>query len=293
MPPTIIIGELMQEENIQPRHRQAGTENQGLQPGYYRPKPKNKKKSRAKLFFYIFFTTVSGLILATVLLVAAYAAFSYYHFKNYLAHRAYDTDGDGVLDPLDPDVDNDGLLNMADPDADGDGINNTEDVLAAAEQLIGKPYDQLGGIDTRLWDFGAIVCMDLINLSYEKAGIYFDREIKELYKRKRLWFEDPSWNNPFDVNFSRRVRNFKVLCEYKNLFIDEKEGLQRGDIIMFGQWHIAIIEKVEGDSFTVIETSSKKFVTMRAEKMDIYMRNIKRNGPPEFARLSLAEKNEK
>lgn len=38
-----------------------------------------------------------------------------------------DTDGDGIVDALDPDIDNDGILNEVDPDVDGDGILNESD----------------------------------------------------------------------------------------------------------------------------------------------------------------------
>ena len=38
-----------------------------------------------------------------------------------------DTDGDGIINNLDPDIDNDGIVNANDDDIDGDGISNFQD----------------------------------------------------------------------------------------------------------------------------------------------------------------------
>jgi len=87
-----------------------------------------------------------------------------------------DIDKDGVINMYDDDVDGDGIINIFDDDADGDGIPNTEEILNNARKLIGRPYEQLGGEFRDVgFKFGGIVCIDLINLSYEKAGIYFEK----------------------------------------------------------------------------------------------------------------------
>jgi preprotein translocase subunit YajC len=205
-----------------------------------------------------------------------------------ILHRELDTNGDGIPDANDPDVDGDGILNMQDEDADGDGIPNIEDALQAARKLIGRPYDQLNEEkDSVLSKLGAIVCTDVVVFSYEKAGIYFGREMRELYKKKPKLFYGYKWNNPYDENFTRRMRNLRVYFKEKGFMLKPGDELKPGDIIMFSQGHIALIEKVDGDDFVTIESSSKKFVTMRTKKEDIIKRSTKKYGDDvAFARIT-------
>jgi hypothetical protein len=208
--------------------------------------------------------------------------------------RTMDTDGDGIQDSMDPDVDGDGIPNMQDDDADGDGTPNIQDALQAAESLIGRPYDQFNESgDSPMSKLGAIVCIDVINYPFEKAGIYFEKEIKGLYKIHPRLFPERDWNNPTDSNFGRRVRNFRAYCEYKGFMLAEGAALKPGDIVMFGGGHIALIEKVDGDDFTLIESSYKKIFTKHTKKADIYKRNIEVNGDPAFARITFVKKVEK
>jgi preprotein translocase subunit YajC len=202
--------------------------------------------------------------------------------------RTFDIDGDGIPDLSDPDVDGDGIPNMQDPDADGDGIPNIEDALLAAEKLIGRPYDQLNEVkNSVLSQLGAIVCTDVVVFSFEKAGIYLGREMKELFKKKPKLFYGYQWNNPYDENFTRRMRNLRVYFKEKGFMLKDGAELKPGDIIMFSQGHIALIEKVEGDDFVTIESSSKKIVTMRTHKEDIIKRSTKKYGDDvAFARIT-------
>jgi hypothetical protein len=239
-------------------------------------------------------------ILLGILALVAVAVLGVYFIKTKQAsdidklQRTLDTDGDGIQDSKDPDVDGDGIPNMQDPDADGDGIPNIQDALQAAETLIGRPYDQLNEQgDSVLSKLGAIVCIDVINYSFEKAGIYFEKEEKDLYKKHPRLFPERDWNNPTDANFGRRVRNFRVYCEYMGFMLPKGAALRPGDIVMFGGSHIALIEKVDGDDFTLIESSYKKIFTKHTKKADIYKRNIEVNGDPAFARITFEKRVEK
>jgi hypothetical protein len=202
--------------------------------------------------------------------------------------REMDTDADGIPDSGDPDVDGDGIPDMQDNDADGDGVPNTEDAIQAAQKLIGRPYDQLNEVkDSVLSKMGAIVCTDVVVYSFEKAGIYLGREMKELYKKKPKLFYGYRWNNPYDENFTRRMRNLRVYFGAKGFMLKKDAELMPGDIIMFSQGHIALIEKVEGDDFVTIESSSKKIVTMRTKKADIIKRSTEKYGDDvAFARIT-------
>jgi hypothetical protein len=238
----------------------------------------------------IFGTT---LLAAAVIAVASAGVYlSYIHNLSRMdrLHRQLDIDGDGIPNAVDADVDGDGIPNMKDGDADGDGTPNIKDALRAAEKLIGRPYDQFNEDgNSILRKMGAIVCMDVIIYSFEKAGIYFDNEMNGLYKIKPWLFPDNEWNNPYDKNFSRRVRNFRVYCEEKGFMLPDGSGLKPGDIIMFGNSHIALIEKVYKDDFTMIESSYTKIFTKRTKKADIYKRNLQVNGRAAFARIKFGE----
>ncbi len=202
-------------------------------------------------------------------------------------HGTLDDDGDGIPNAKDPDVDGDGIPNMQDDDADGDGIPNIEDALQTAQKLIGRPYDQLNDVkNSALSQLGAIVCTDVVVYAYEKAGIYLGFEMGELYKKKPKIFYGYRWNNPYDENFSRRMRNVRTYCREKGFMLKKGAPLMPGDIVMFSQGHIALIEKVEGDDFVTIESSSKKIITMRTKKADIYRRSFEKYGKEvAFARL--------
>lgn len=202
-------------------------------------------------------------------------------------HGTLDTDGDGTCDSEDFDVDGDGIANMEDPDADGDGIPNVKDALEAAKKLIGRPYDQLNDVkNSALSQMGAIVCTDVVVYAYEKAGIYLALEMKRLYRKKPKIFYGYRWNNPHDENFSRRMRNVRAYCREKGYMLKKGAALMPGDIVMFSNGHIALIETTDGDDFTTIESSSKKIITMRTTKADIYRRSFEKYGEEvAFARI--------
>ncbi len=198
-----------------------------------------------------------------------------------------DIDKDGVINMYDNDIDGDGIINIYDHDADGDGIPNIENVLNNARKLIGRPYEQLGGeFRDAGFKFGGIVCIDLINLSYEKAGIYFEKELRDYFYKKKKIFRNTSWNNPNDRCFARRVENFEAYCRDRGFILKNDKDLKPGDLISFTGKHIAMIEKVLDDGdFIAIEAAGKRYFTRRTDKKGLYERNIKRYGPQVFIRM--------
>ncbi|MCX8094174.1 MAG: hypothetical protein N3E50_08425 [Candidatus Goldbacteria bacterium] len=146
-----------------------------------------------------------------------------------MSHRYKDTDKDRVINMYDDDVDGDGVLNIYDDDADGDGILNIQDALNNAKKLIGRPYEQLTGEYRDVgFKFGGIVCIDLINLSYEKAGIYFEKELRDFFNKKSEIFRNKSWNNPDDRCFARRVENFEAYCRANGFILKDDKNLSQG-----------------------------------------------------------------
>ncbi|MFP4465544.1 MAG: DUF1287 domain-containing protein [Candidatus Goldiibacteriota bacterium] len=159
-------------------------------------------------------------------------------------------------------------------------------VVSNARSLIGRPYDQLMGRKNNLGKkFGGIVCIDVVNMAYKKAGICFEKELRSVYWDTPRYFSNRSWNNPWDRNFARRVRNFRAYCRAKGfIFYDEKK-LRPADIVIFGTGHIALVDTVDEDGFTVIESAGKRIVTLRTHRDELYRRNIERYGRPVFARI--------
>ena len=235
---------------MMPRPRRGGDKNSGsfLQVEI-------KKENKISVFLSVFFSFVfkavkSLLILFNILLfvLAITVIHSYVSAEKWLEHRYADTDKDGIINMNDPDVDGDGIPNITDTDPNGNGIHVREDVLKAARTLIGRPYDQFNaGCGDILWKFGAIVCIDVVNLSFERAGIYFEKELRDHYKKSPKSYVSRSWNNPSDKNFARRVRNFRAFCTAKGYILPDGAALKPADIVMFGNSHAALIEKVNED----------------------------------------------
>jgi len=240
-----------------------------------------------RLIFYRHFKV----ILITLSVFCFLLLIAFYSTKNSLKYRYGDIDGDGIANMDDNDVDGDGRINVWDKDADGDGVENIKDALDGARKLIGRPYDQLmGGLNNIGWKLGGIVCIDVINLAFEKAGVYFEKELRDCYKKTPWYFSEKRWNNPWDKNFARRVKNFRAYCRAKGYILKQGKKIKPGDIVMFGTGHIALVESVEKDDFTVIESAGKRIITMRAKKTGLYKRNVERYGEAVFARISFKKK---
>lgn len=231
---------------------------------------------------------MSGIIIFANLIYLLIISFIYTSID--LLHRYKDLDKDGIVNMYDDDVDADGILNIYDNDADGDGIENIEDALNNAKKYIGRPYEQLGGGFRDVgFKFGGIVCIDLINLAYEKAGIYFEKELRDYYNKKKEIFKNRTWNNPKDRCFARRVENFEAYCKDRGFILKNDKNLQPGDLISFRGKHIAMIEKVFKDDFIAIEAAGKRYFTRRTYKKGLYERNIERYGLPVFIRLKFVK----
>ena len=204
------------------------------------------------------------IFLILMLGVVSWGHYIYFSGKELLKQRTQDIDGDGIINSKDSDVDGDGILNIKDPDADGDGIPNTEDALRAARKLMGRPYDQLMGEKDNIgYRLGGLVCVDIIIIAYEHAGIYFEKELRDYYRKYPKVFSYKRWNNPYDGNFARRTRNFRSYFLARGMILKKDEPLIPGDIVIFGTGHIAMIEKVKGDNYWVLESSGLKVVSQR------------------------------
>ncbi|GEM_PF-4832630 len=242
------------------------------------------KKKFNKIFIYI-----NILILSMIIFFIIFIFFSLIigYQSNVLSNRFEDIDGDGIINLLDDDVDGDGTENIKDDDSDGDGIPNREDVLNNIKKFKFRIYDQLCGEFYNIgYLLGGMVCIDIILQSYEYAGIYLNRELNKLYLKKTKLFKDRTENNPYNKNFSRRVKNLLAYFKYNKKILKDDENLFPGDLIIFANKHIAIIEKAGKDDYIVMEIAASRFFAGRTSYIEILIRNIKKYGKDvKYARM--------
>lgn len=200
-----------------------------------------------------------------------------------LGYRHEDIDRDGIVNMNDTDVDGDGIPNMQDADADGDGIPNLQDTQQAAESLIGIPYDfAMGKYFNIGWRTGKIVCIDVINLSLEKAGLYMELEMKDYYGKHPDAFTDSNGKRlPMNSFFSRRVRNLRKFCELNGWLLPEKAAVRPGDIVIFNIYHTALVHSLRDKGYYAIETEQRIFSVKKVKSEDM----IRRHSTPVYARL--------
>ncbi|MBN2755493.1 MAG: DUF1287 domain-containing protein [Candidatus Goldbacteria bacterium] len=225
-------------------------------------------------------------IIVLALILFAVMAVKNYVFKdsidNMLAYRYEDIDGDGIRNMDDSDVDGDGIANMQDADADGDGIANLEDALKAADGLVGIPYDfHMGKFFNIGWRTGKIVCIDVINLSLEKAGLYMEKEMREFYKMNPGAFSNRNGDKPKNSFFARRVKNLREFSEASGWVLPEKSLIMPGDIVIFGKYHTAIVCEVKEDSYCAIETEQRLITTKKVKSEEM----LARHSNPIYVRL--------
>lgn len=183
---------------------------------------KYKERVRRVIFFTI---SVLFFIVFVISLVFANKHMFYKKASNYYG----DLDSDNQMNTRDVDMDGDGEINILDKDANDNGKNNLDDIVQTAERMEGVWYDMT---EKKYWNmlsrFGFLTNMDVILKSYDFAGIFLGREIKEDYKEESSdYIGDPS-----KVSFQNNPYNLYIYCMHKDLLVDAQD-LSVGDIILF------------------------------------------------------------
>ena len=118
--------------------------------------------------------------------------------------------------------------------------------------------------------------------------------MRDHYKKHPKTYPKARWNTPEDKFFARRVRNFRPYCAAHGFILEKDTALQPGDLVIFSRGHIAMIEKVKGDDYITIESSSKKIITRRTKKADIIKRSKEKYGDDVvYARITFGNKKAK
>lgn len=137
---------------------------------------------------------------------------------------------------------------------------NVNEVISNARNLKGVFYDQFqGGFNNIGGRLGFLVCCDVPNIAYAKAGLSFEKLLKEDYKLHPEHYNSKNWTNtPSTIFFFRRVENFYAYCKYNNRLIINCKTPKVGDLIFYGQGHVSIISEVHSDgTINEIETNRK------------------------------------
>jgi hypothetical protein len=181
-----------------------------------------------------------------------------------------------LSDDLDPDGDARDLF--SDIDADGDGIGNASDIVAHANQLLGRRSDPLmGQYDNLLGRIGFLVCVDVVVESWLAAGLSLPALLREVAEESPVWFSIRTDNDPHDPNFVRRVRNYRDLFEHHpNLMFDDHPAA--GDLAFYGRNHVALVTQSNGSTYTVIEAFDAQVTTRSGREVEARSRTTGRFG---------------
>jgi hypothetical protein len=148
------------------------------------------------------------------------------------------------------------------------GINkyvDKDDVVKMARKQRGVIYDfSRGKYDNKFSKFGFIVCADLIDIAFSKAGYPLEYEMKNDYRINFDKYQD----SPTTGYFFRRTRNIHQFCEDKNFLIRRCKKPEVGDIVFYGQYHVALVTRIlDKGRYCQIEALPNQIIVMETEKV--------------------------
>lgn len=135
---------------------------------------------------------------------------------------------------------------------------NVDDVISNARKLKGVFYDQLqGSLNNTGGKLGFLVCCDIPDIAYAKAGLSLENLLKDDYKAHPEHYNTKNGTNtPSTIFFFRRVENYYAYCKYNNKLIVKCATPKAGDLIFYGQGHVSLISEVHSDG-TINEIETK------------------------------------
>jgi len=135
-------------------------------------------------------------------------------------------------------------------DIDGDGVTNIEDIVYNARDMKGVMYEYLQGDYNNIGKkLGFLVCIDIPNIAYKKAGIDFENLLRKDYKvNKNFYSYENGINTPVTSFFFRRTRNLYSYCKANNKLIRKYKFPKAGDLIFNkAKTHISMVTEVHDD----------------------------------------------
>jgi uncharacterized protein YijF (DUF1287 family) len=137
-----------------------------------------------------------------------------------------------------------------------------EIVVANARELVGTLYDPLmgkyGNIGGKL---GFLVCSDVPNIAYGRAGFSFEAALRSDFKKHPEAYDSSHGNDPHNPYFHRRARNLYAYFKSTGGFIPPNGTPQVSDLVFYKRSknglvsHVAVVSEVMESAFRVVESS--------------------------------------
>ena len=151
-------------------------------------------------------------------------------------------------------------------------LPKVQDVIEEARKLRGTPYDLLmgkhGNIGARL---GAIVCSDVPNLAYGRAGYSMERMLAEEFSRNPAAFDTRNGNTPKNPFFHRRARNLFAYFQSTNGWFPPDTRPLPGDLVFYRKHpsgritHVALVTKRTETGYRILESAPRLIVAMEVD----------------------------
>jgi uncharacterized protein YijF (DUF1287 family) len=141
-------------------------------------------------------------------------------------------------------------------------------VAENARELVGTLYDPLrgeyGNIGSKL---GFIVCSDVPNIAYGRAGFSFEAALRSDFKKHPEAYDSSHGNDPRNPYFHRRARNLFSYFKSTGSFIPPNGVSQVADLVFYRRSnndvvsHVALVSEVTESDFRVVESSRQTATT--------------------------------
>lgn len=137
-------------------------------------------------------------------------------------------------------------------------------VINNAQDLIGTLYDPLMGMHNNIGGrMGFIVCSDVPNIAYGRAGYSFVDALNNDFAKHKSFYNSADGNNPKNPYFHRRARNLYAFFQANENLAKPSYKPQVGDLAFYKKAqqsyvsHVALVSKVTADGYYLIESAPK------------------------------------
>ncbi|MFC3153266.1 CHAP domain-containing protein [Litoribrevibacter euphylliae] len=153
------------------------------------------------------------------------------------------------------------------------GLPEVSAVIENSRNLFGTPYDPLMGMYDNIGGrIGFIVCSDVPNIAYGKAGYSFKTLLEKSFNQRPELYDSRNGNNPSNPFFHRRARNLFSYFQSIGSLQSVSYSPQIGDLVFYRKSkngyiaHVALVTEVFDGGYRVMESAPK---TLFAQEVDM------------------------
>ncbi|WP_284380334.1 CHAP domain-containing protein [Litoribrevibacter albus] len=146
-------------------------------------------------------------------------------------------------------------------------------MIENSRSLSGTPYDPFMGMYDNIGGrFGFIVCSDVPNIAYGKAGYSFKILLEKSFNQSPDFYDSSNGNNPSNPFFHRRARNLFSYFQSIDSLKSVSYSPQTGDLVFYRKSqngyiaHVALVTEVFDGGYRVMESAPK---TLFAQEVDM------------------------